>query len=96
MSVNVGIFSLLDIFFRIFRAFSSPIPVKLSNLLLLAFLKLPLNIKGISSLFVIFNISSAILFAICSSSIAQGPAIRKKLFELVCFSLGILFNSIIF
>ena len=41
ISVTVGIFKSVPILFKIESAFSSPIPVKLSNLDLLAFLKLP-------------------------------------------------------
>jgi hypothetical protein len=45
-------------------------------------LKLPLKIKGISSFDVISRILLAILKAISSPSIAQGPAIMKKFPEL--------------
>ena len=91
ISVTVGISSSVPIFFKIESAFSSPIPVKLSILDLFAFLKLPLKIKGISNLEVISKIFSAILNAISSPSIAQGPAITKKLPEPVFLILGILF-----
>ena len=54
-----------------------------------AFLKLPLNMNGISNRFVMPSIFSAIDIAISSPSIAQGPASRKKLLEFVCFIFGI-------
>ena len=91
ISVTVGISSSVPIFFKIESAFSSPIPVKLSILDLFAFLKLPLKIKGISNLEVISKIFSAILNVISSPSIAQGPAITKKLPDPVFLILGILF-----
>ena len=49
MSVIVGILNVLPIFFKIERDFKSPIPVKLSISLRLAFLKLPLKTNGILS-----------------------------------------------
>ena len=66
-------------------------PVKESTRERLAFLKEPLKIKGISSLFVIFTIRSAICKAMSSPSMAQGPAIKKKLCELLCFILGMFY-----
>ena len=77
------------ILFKIDKAFSSPIPVKLSSLLLLAFLKLPLKMYGISNFSEISITLSAILNAISSLSIAHGPAIRKKLLESRNLILGI-------
>ena len=68
--------------------------MKLSILLLLAFLKLPLNIYGILSLSLISIVFSAIRNAISSPSIAQGPAIRKKLSDFRCLKLFIEFKSI--
>jgi hypothetical protein len=45
--VIVEIEKVSDTFFNILNAFSSPIPVKLSTLKPLAFLKEPLNTSGI-------------------------------------------------
>ena len=63
-------------------------PVKESTRERLAFLNETLKIKGIYSLFVIFTIRSAICKAMSSPSMAQGPAIKKKLPDEVCFILG--------
>ena len=71
--VIVGISKVEETLLKISNALISPIPVKLSILLLFAFLKLPLKIKGTMYLFEIFKIFSAILNAISSLSIAQGP-----------------------
>src|SRR5690625_1324506 len=91
MSVSVGISKVSETFLRIFKAFVSPMPVKLSRRLLLAFLKLPLKIYGILSESVMDTIFSAISKAIVSPSIAHGPAIRKKLSESECLIFGIRF-----
>src|SRR5690606_40600266 len=66
-------------FSKIRKAFSSPIPVKESILERFAFLKEPLNTKGIFKSSVILTKCSAILNAISSLSMAQGPAKIKKL-----------------
>ena len=83
----VGISRVLPIFFKIERDFKSPMPVKLSILVRLAFLKLPLKTKGSSRLLEIERILLAISRLKSSSSIMQGPAIRRKfcLFENLSF-----------
>jgi len=89
MSVTVGTSNSVDTCFKISKALSSPIPVKLSIRLLLAFLKLPLNTNGIFYLTGMLRIRSAISIAIFSPSIAHGPAKRKKLLDAECFIFGI-------
>ena len=78
----------LETFCNIFKAFSSPIPEKLSIRERFAFLNDPLKTYGISNLSVTLTSFSAMRRAISSPSIAQGPANKKKLPLVVCLICG--------
>ena len=86
----IAFLKLSEMFFNIFKPFSSPMPVKESILDLFAFLYDALNMRGISCFLVISKIFSAIWYVFSSSSITHGPAIKKNIF----FSLLIKFSII--